>query len=199
MEASGKQRNGTIRHVALLRGINVGGKNKLPMRDLAAIFAAAGCTGVETYIQSGNVVFSAPPHVGAGLPAEISGKIKKRFGLAVPVVVRTCEELSAVLAQNPFLKKGAAEDALHVMFLAELPAPAAVAALDPQRSPGDAFVVRGREIYLHLPNGVAASKLTNAYFDTKLGTVATARNWRTVATLCRMAGGTSKAGPSEQV
>lgn len=154
-------------HLALLRGINLGGKNKLPMKDLVGFFAAAGCDDVRTYTQSGNVIFSASPDVAAQLPAVIPARIAERFGYRTPVVVRTADQLGDVIANNPFLAKGAAEKSLHVMFLADSPSPDRVAALDPERSPGDAFIVRAREIYLHLPNAVGRSKLSNDYFDTK--------------------------------
>jgi uncharacterized protein (DUF1697 family) len=88
-----------------------------------------------------------------------------------------------VISNNPFLKAGAAEKELHVLFLADLPASRSVRDLDPDRSPPDAFKVRGQEIYLRLPNGGARTKLTNQYFDSKLRTTSTARNWRTVTML----------------
>lgn len=174
-------------YIALLRGINLGGKNKLPMTDLIAIVSAAGCSDIQTYIQSGNVVFRAPAGLEARLAGQITSEVAKRVGLSIPVVLRTAAELAETLDHNPFLKMGAPEETLHVMFLAEQPNPRAVAGLDPGRSPGDAFAVRGREIYLRLPNGVARSKLTNAYFDAKLSTTSTARNWRTVTKLHEMA------------
>jgi uncharacterized protein (DUF1697 family) len=170
-------------HVAFLRGINVGGKNKLPMKDLSAIFVAAGCSDVETYIQSGNVICKTPPTRATKLPAEVTGAILERFGYRIPVVMRTADELRDVKGRNPFLAAGVDEDALHVAFLADAPSAAQVAALDARRSPPDEFVVRGREIFLHLPNGVARSKLTNAYFDGKLATTSTLRNWRTLMKL----------------
>jgi len=170
-------------YVALLRGINVGGKNKLPMRDLAAMFTEIGCTDVQTYIQSGNVVCSAAPGRAKELPDLVSRRMADRFGYRVPVVLRTADEFRRVAAGNPFLKAGADAALLHVAFLADLPAPRDVAALDPKRSPGDSFKVRGREIYLCLRSGVAGTKLTNAYFDSKLGTTSTLRNWRTVLKL----------------
>ena len=174
------------RHVALLRGINVGGKNMLPMADLAQMFVAEGCADVRTYIQSGNVIFSAPPELAAELAGKISARIMRKFRFTVPVVLRTAEQLAEVTAHNPFLKAGAAEEMLHVMFLADLPEPGRVAQLDAKRSTPDEFIVLGREIFLKLPNGVARSKLTNAYFDSKLGTVSTGRNWRTVLKLLEM-------------
>ncbi len=184
---SEKQGQRAQAHIALLRGINLGGKNKLPMKQLIEIFAAAGCRDIQTYIQSGNVVFNAPATVAARLPAEISAQIEKRLGLSTPVVLRSFPQLSQTIENNPFLKMGTPEEMLHVMFLAEQPSSAAVASLNPDQSPGDTFIVHGREIYLRLPNGVARSKLTNAYFDAKLATTSTQRNWRTVIKLHEMA------------
>lgn len=170
-------------YLALLRGINVGGKNKLPMKELRELFAAAGCQDVRTYIQSGNVLFRASREVAAMLPDTIRAGIQERFGLRVPVVLRTVAEMEAVIRENPYPDEDAGSRHLHVVFLADRPDESRVAQLDPDRSPPDTFVVRGKEIYLHLPNGAAETKLTNAYFDAKLGTISTGRNWRTVNTL----------------
>jgi uncharacterized protein (DUF1697 family) len=172
-------------HVALLRGINVGGNNALPMKDLAQMFSDAGCKAVRTFIQSGNVIFDAP--AGApGIGDAVKAKIEKRYGYRIPVVIRTSEQLLKTIRGNPFLKAGADEKTLHVYFLADSPKANAVAGLDPGRSAPDAFHVRGQEIYLHLPNGMARTKLTNAYFDSKLSTICTARNWATVLKLAAM-------------
>ena len=172
-------------HVALLRGINVGGKNPLPMQELVRMFDAAGCANVRTYIQSGNVIFDAS--AGASKVAQIvSASIEKRFGYRIPVVLRTAAQLRKTIGANPFLKAGADEKALHVYFLADAPKAAAIAGLDAARSAPDVFHVLGQEIFLHLPNGMARTKLTNAYFDSKLATVSTARNWATVLKLAEM-------------
>ena len=175
-----------MKHVALLGAINLGGKNKLPMKDLAAMFVAAGCRDVVTYIQSGNVVFSAPAAVLKKLPRTISQRIADDFGHKVPVVIRSHEQIADVVRGNPFLNAGEPEKTLHVVFLANLPGSEAVAKLDPQRSPPDRFIVVGQHIYLHLPNGVGHSKLTNAWMDSKLSTISTARNWNTVLNLYEM-------------
>jgi len=173
-------------YVALLRGVNVGGKNKLPMRDLAALLAKAGCTDVRTYIQSGNAVFCATPDLAKRIPQVITEAIARKLGFRVPVVLRSDKEIQAVVDGNPFLKSVTDTKALHVGFLADRPDPRRVAALDPKRSPGDSFEVRGREIFFCLPNGFARTKLTNAYFDSTLATFSTFRNWRTVQTLLEM-------------
>lgn len=169
---------------ALLRGINVGGKNLLPMKALAEIFAAAGCTEVKTYIQSGNVVFRHGRTIDAAAAARAA--IAARFGLKVPMIVRSAAEMAKTIAGNPFPDRGIDEAWLHVMFLEDEPAAALIAGLDPERSQPDEFAVIGREVFLHLPNGAAKTKLTNAYFDAKLKTVGTQRNWRTVLTLAEM-------------
>lgn len=171
-------------YVALLRGINVGGKNKLPMTELSAIFVQSGCFNVQTYIQSGNVIFKS---AGAkGLADRVAEVIDMRFGFEAPVVMRTAEEWSVIAKTHPLAKSHAEPDSLHVAFLAHRPDERRVTALDPTRSPGDSLLVRDREVYLLLPNGVAKSKLTNAYFDSALGTTCTIRNWRTVQAIADM-------------
>ena len=173
------------RYVALLRGINVGGKNKLPMADLRDIFAAAGCESVKTYIQSGNVVFEASQDLAERAPGIVTGAIRQKFGYETAVVVRSGDELRQVAASNPFDTTGDPRF-LQVAFLEDTPGPEAVSRLDPERSPPDAFEVRGRHVYLHYPNGVARSKLTNEYLASRLRTASTMRNWRTVLTLLKM-------------
>jgi uncharacterized protein (DUF1697 family) len=103
------------------------------------------------------------------------------------VVLRTAEQLAAAVRDNPL--SGIPPEMLYLYFLAGQPDAARVAQLDPNRSKPDAFIVRGREIYLHLPNGAGRTKLTNAYFDAKLAVISTARNWRTVLKLLELMGG----------
>ena len=175
-------------YIALLRGINVGGKNKLPMKVLAELFRDAGCEHVQTYIQSGNVVFQAMPALASRIPALIAKAISESFGYRVPAVTSTADELREIARDNPFLRSDADPKTLRVVFLMERPATDGVADLDPTRSTPDAFLVRGREIYLQCPGGMARTKLTNQYFDSRLGTTSTARNWRTVLKLLDLAG-----------
>ncbi len=169
-------------NVALLRGINVGGKAKLPMKDLVAIFQAAGATAVSTYIQSGNVLFEAAHP--AKIVEAVTAEINRLYQYPGRIVLRTAAELRAAYKHNPFA--GAPLETLHVYFLADLPAKASIAALDFNRSPGDSFIVKGREVFLHLPGGMARTKLTNVYFDRQLATVSTARNWNTVGKLIEL-------------
>jgi uncharacterized protein (DUF1697 family) len=170
-------------HVALLRAINVGGRNALPMKDLARLCEDAGCRDVVTYIQSGNVAFHAPAALAKKLPATLARAIEAHAKIAVPVIVRDAAALTAVARENPFLKAGADPSELHVGFLADAPPAERVAALDPRRSPPDEFVVRGAEIYFRFPRGVGRSKLSVTYFDGKLATTTTLRNWRTLGAL----------------
>jgi uncharacterized protein (DUF1697 family) len=172
--------------VALLRGINVGGKNKLPMKELIALFEGAGCVDVRHYIQSGNLVFGASAALAKRVSTLLPASIEREFALKVPVVVRSRGELRAVAKAHPLVDVGV--EALHVVFLADAPSAAAIASLDSNRSPPDTFIVRGSEIYVACPNGVGNSKLTNAYFDSKLKTVSTGRNWRTVQKLVEICG-----------
>jgi uncharacterized protein (DUF1697 family) len=173
-------------YLALLRGINLGPKNKILMPDLVEVFTKAGCKDVRTYIQSGNVVFEATRELSTRLPELIAKEIQRRFGHKVPVMLRTTGEMREVVRKNPFLKEGAAEDILHVMFLTDLPKPGAAKSLDPERSPPNRFIVRGKEIYLLFPAGFARTKLTSSYFDSKLATIGTVRSWRTVTKLLEL-------------
>lgn len=175
-------------YVALLRGINVGGKHKLLMKDLAEVFSSSNCTNVRTYIQSGNVVFCAPPGLAEKLAAALEKKIETRFGFPAPVIIRSHDQLARIARGNPFLSRSGAEKMLHIVFLADEPSAEAISKLDPQRSPGDEFRVLGSEIFLYLPNGAGNSKLTNAYFDSRLSTISTGRNWATVLKLLEMTG-----------
>jgi uncharacterized protein (DUF1697 family) len=173
--------------VALLRGLNVGGKNKLPMAELKAVFVDLGATDVDTYIQSGNVWFTLALAAAPALASAVSTTLAERCGVRTPVVIRSAADFAAVARAHPFAARAAnlpdKPETLHVVFLAGAPAPDRAALLDPARSPPDEFELCGREIFLFAPNGLARSRLTNDYFDRTLGTVSTLRNWRTVQAL----------------
>ncbi len=184
--SSAKASHRSTEYVALLRGINLGGNNRLAMKELVEMFVEAGCNDVSTYIQSGNVLFTAPGPLVKGLPELVAKEIAARYGYRVPVIVRSAEQLAQTIRDNPFLQAGESEKTLHVYFLAHLPTVSAVQKLDPNRSPPDSFRVVHQEIYVHLPNSMARTKLTNAYFDSKLSTTSTARTWGTVCKLFAM-------------
>jgi uncharacterized protein (DUF1697 family) len=170
------------RSVALLRGINVGGKRKLPMPKLVAAFVDAGCRNVSTYIQSGNVLFRPPPDFDAGpesLARHLEGVVEEVAGFAVPVVVRTGHELDTIVSAQPFVNED--DTKLHVAFLGAEPAPEAVLSFGGQAVAPDTFALVGSDLYLHLPNGMGRSRLGLAV--DRLKVVVTVRNWRTVNTL----------------
>jgi uncharacterized protein (DUF1697 family) len=170
---------------ALLRGINVGGRNKIPMADLKEVFASLGHEDVASYVQSGNVVFrsSAAESTIAG---ELERAVAKAFGLEISVLIRTGPELKAIAKAGRFAKREQDIAKLHVVFLDRSPAKAAIATLDPERSPGDEFQVGRREIYLHFPAGSGRTKLTLDYFEKRLGVRGTARNWNTLLKLIEL-------------
>jgi uncharacterized protein (DUF1697 family) len=183
----GGKASGEDSYVALMRGLNVGGNNRLPMVDLVAIFEEAGCKEVRTYIQSGNVLFQASSRLATKLPTIIEQAIQKRFGYQVPVVMRPARSLTKLAKSNPFLIAGHEPKGLYLMFLATLPSPESLDALDAQRGRPDQFAVRGDHVYLYYPNGSARSKLTTAYFDKTLRTTSTVRNWNTLTKLVELA------------
>jgi uncharacterized protein (DUF1697 family) len=172
-------------YVALLRGINVGGKNKVAMKALAELFASLGHTQVVTYIQSGNVVFNTAKAAGP-VAAALEGEIAGAFGVESPVVLRTKAELAAVAEHNPFLTADADITKLQVTFLDQAPTKEALARLEPDACPPDEFAVRGREIYSRCPNGFGRSKLV-PYLERRLPAPrCTTRNWNTVTKLLAM-------------
>ncbi len=172
--------------VALLRGINVGGKHSVPMAELRAVCLALGWTEVVTYIQSGNVRFRA---VGVEdvLASKLATALAERFGFAVPVVVRSGASLRASLAANPFAAEGSDPALGMIAFMSSVPGADRAATLDPNRSPPDRFSVVGADVFLHLPNGAARTKLTVDWLERHLGGTATMRNLRTVAALADLA------------
>jgi uncharacterized protein (DUF1697 family) len=174
-------------YVSMLRGINVGGHKKIRMDQLRASFEALGFERVKTYIQSGNVVFTAPKAAPVGLCKKIETRIQGDFGHSVSVVVRTAEEMNQVLNNNPFLKdNGIDPEKLHVMFLSNAPEPSAMEKVAVLASLPQQVRCIGQELYLYLPNGVAESFVMKKPVDRLLGVVTTMRNWRTVSTIHQM-------------
>jgi len=172
--------------VALLRGVNVGAANRLAMAALQAAVENAGGGKVETLLQSGNVVFDAPADEGEAIAARARASLACAANIDASIVLRDGDAWRRLVARNPFLAAGADPDALHAACLSAAPSAERLARLEPDRSPPDAFVVVGADVYLKLPNGVARSRMTNAWFDARLGVVSTMRNWRTVTKLAAM-------------
>jgi uncharacterized protein (DUF1697 family) len=182
---------GQATYVALLRGINLGARNKVAMADLRELFTELGAEDVSTYVQSGNVVFSSGL-ARAKLEKAVVEKIKDSLGLELAVVVLTEAELARVVTANPFAKAQSDPLKLHVTFLGKKPAAKNVGALKELEFEPDEFEVAPKAVYLHCPQGYGRSKLSNAFFEKQLGVPATTRNWRTVTTLAELAGNTKQ-------
>lgn len=174
------------RHIALLRGINLGSRNRISMPDLREALEAAGFEDVRTYVQSGNVVLSIKAS-----PTQVARKVEKqvadRFGLDIDVVVRTRDELADVVRRNPLGEVATEPKRYQVTFLARKPDRTLVRKLEAARIDPEEFVVSGREIYAWHPKGVARSRLWAQLADRRLGVTATARNWATVTKLLALA------------
>jgi len=166
-------------YIALLRGINVGGKNSLPMRDLRDILQSLGCGQVKTYIQSGNIVChsDAKPEL---LRAKITVAIEQKFGFAPFVLLLSATEFQVIVAANPFPEAIAMPKSLHVVFLARPAVNPDRAMLEALRSPTERYVLTANALYLNAPDGIGGSRLAGR-LEHCLGVATTARNWRTVS------------------
>jgi uncharacterized protein (DUF1697 family) len=173
-------------YVALFRGINVGGKNALPMRELVAILEYLGALRVKTYIQSGNAVFSSKDEDISQLANQIRFEIKKRRRFEPHVFLLRPEDLERAIKQNPFPEVEADPRALHAGFLADVPKRPDLKTLESLKSASERFRLIDQIFYLHAPEGVGRSKLA-ANAERLLGVAMTDRNWRTVTTIWRMA------------
>jgi uncharacterized protein (DUF1697 family) len=173
--------------IALLRGINVGGKNLLPMKELVAMLGDLGAHNVKTYIQSGNAVFVWKGKDTSQLSNRITAEIKKRRGFDPHVLLLEIEDLESVIQQNPFPAEAEADPkALHAGFLAATPKHPDLKTLESLKSNSERFRLVDSVFYLHAPEGVGRSKLA-ARAERLLGVPMTDRNWRTVRTLWQMA------------
>lgn len=174
-------------YIALLRGINVGGKHRLPMSDLKLLLEKNGCVDVRTYIQSGNVILSSPTRDRAALEKQITAAIAKRHGFAPRVLLLTCAEFENAAAENPFPQAAENPTSLHLVFLDAPPKNPDFKSLEALRTGNEAFALKGKVFYLHTPDGFGQSKLAERagrFLGVDSGT---ARNWRTVTTLLEMA------------
>jgi uncharacterized protein (DUF1697 family) len=175
--------------VALLRGINVGGKNRIPMAELRSLCERLGYRNVRTLIQSGNVVLDGRGKPAA-LEADLERGIARSLGLEIPVVARTAESFASCLALNP-LREASASDPSHVLLglSKSRPTPGAARALQERATAGERIEVVGEALWFHYPLGVGRSKLTPALIDRLVGSTVTARNVTTATKLVELAGG----------
>jgi uncharacterized protein (DUF1697 family) len=172
--------------ISLFRGINVGGKNSLPMKELVGILEELGCQNVKTYIQSGNVVFKTNERNISGLSDRLSAEINKRRGFAPSVLVLRIKELEKIVANNPFPEVHDDPQTLHVGFLAAVPKKPDLKKLENLREKNERFQLINNAFYLHAPDGIGRSKLA-ANSERLLGVSMTDRNWRTVGKILEMA------------
>ncbi len=175
------------RYVGLLRGINVGGHKKVPMAQLREALAGVGWTGVRTYLQSGNVVFTVPgEEPDAEVRQALERVIAERFGFDVPCLVRTGEEVEAVAAACPYPVEEIDHAKLIVLFLDHDPGEGHFAGLDREAFAPDTFRHLGSAVYCHFPDGMGRSKLGPALEAVRPRVLMTGRNWRTVGKLIEL-------------
>jgi uncharacterized protein (DUF1697 family) len=174
-------------YVALLRGINLGARNRLAMADLRRVLEELGFERVRTHLQSGNAVFKAGIRSAAAVEKAVEQAIMDQLGMDVRVLVRTPAQLRKVLAVNPFGARATDHARYMVVFLEKPLTKKAVADVDPEKYLPEEYAVDGRHLYLWLPDGSHASKLARTLSEQKLGVVGTLRNWRTVTKLAEMA------------
>ena len=166
--------------VAILRGINVGGKNKIKMDDLRGAVERSGLKKVRSYIQSGNLVFESGVRSVPNLQNQIRATIEADFGLTVPVIVRSGKVFRETIEQNPWCEDpGIDPKHLHVTFFDQKPAKTKIDAVQQPAGSDDPFRCFESAAYIVCPNGYSNTKLTNAFFESKLGVVCTTRNWKT--------------------
>lgn len=168
--------------IAILRGINVSGAKPIKMDALRNTFQKQGFENVATYIQSGNVVFTAAEKETTKLASKITESIKTDFGFDVPVIVLSAAELQTITENNP-LNDGTKDEA----FLAEKPAAINFNDIEAKKQGEEEIMISGKVIYLFCPHGYGKTKLTNTFLESKLKVAATTRNWKTTCELLRMA------------
>lgn len=177
-------------YVAMLRGINVAGKRIVKMEALRKSMESLGFGYVQTYVQSGNLVFRTEERSLPSVSRKIEERLETDFGFSIPVCLKALKDLEKVIVANPFLQEAGIEpSALHVTFLSELPSKAALPRLEAVAAAAapDRMFAEGMQIYLHCPDGYGRTKLSNNVIESKLSVGATTRNWKTVNTLLAMA------------
>jgi uncharacterized protein (DUF1697 family) len=175
--------------IALLRSVNVLGKNMIKMPELVRAFEKAGFKNVRTYIQSGNILFETKEESAVVLSAKIRELISKKFGLTIQVVVLAPQELAEIIALNPFVKKAGIDlTKQHVTFLDRDIDPGKAEKLISYHYPPDEIIIGNRAVYVHCPDGYSRTKYHNNFIEKKLAANATSRNWNTCLKLLEMSG-----------
>lgn len=173
-------------YVALFRGINVGGKNILPMKELITLLEGLGCREVKTYIQSGNVVFQCQQKEARRLSRQIGTAVNENHGFEPHVLLLIAQDLAKAAASNPFPEAEDEPKSLHLNFLDALPKEPDLPALERLKKENERFKLQDKIFYLHAPDGIGRSKLA-ANAERLLGVPMTGRNWRTVGKIMELA------------
>lgn len=203
-------------YISILRGINVGGQKKILMADLKKLYESLGFNDIQTYIQSGNVIFNyqnpenkngnnnndnkitlaelqnkIQENLSLQIVEQITNKIAEQYNIEVPVIIRNVEEMESCIKNNPFIGKYADLDKFHVSFLSQKPTQSNIDKLNDKFKEGnfgaDEYVILAKEVYLYCPDGYGITKLSNNFLENKLKVIATTRNWKTVNELFRIA------------
>jgi uncharacterized protein (DUF1697 family) len=175
-------------YISILRGINLGGHNTIKMDALKELFVGIGAVNIQTYIQSGNVVYQSDDKNSEELNVLISDEIRRQFGFDVPTMTTTFDELNHIVGSNPFAVDETKEPSfLHVTFLADKPLSENAAKINTAEYLPDEFLLSGKAVYLYCPNGYGKTKLSNSFFERKLKVSATTRNWKTTSELLTIA------------
>jgi uncharacterized protein (DUF1697 family) len=176
-------------YISFLRGVNMTGHNSIKMADLAALYSNLGLIKPETFIQSGNVIFSSDKELTSDdLAVEIEKAINIRYGYNVPAMIRTVPEMKSIISSNPYLVESDFDPAkMAVIFLHDSPTDSQKQKVADVNYPPDKFKISGNEIYTFCPNGFGRTKIYTNFFENKMKVTGTARNWKTVTTILELA------------
>lgn len=180
----------TATYVALLRAVNVAGRNQVAMSDLRGMLTDLGFDDVKSLLQSGNLIFKTGAGAGAAIEARLEAETTKRLGVKTAYIVRTAKEMDAVIANNPFPAEAERDPGhLVVVFLKDAPTASAVEALRAAIKGPELVQAKGKHAYIVYPDGIGRSRLTSALIDARLGSQGTGRNWNTIVKLAALAKG----------
>jgi uncharacterized protein (DUF1697 family) len=175
------------KYISLLRGINISGQKLIKMPDLVDLYKSIGFQNIETYLQSGNVLFNSKSKEAKEISGIIEKEIKKKFGFDVSVLIKTRNDFKKIIKNNPYLKKSNAETKMfYVTLLFDKPDKELLRKLSNQKTGNDEFFIYVDTVYINCPEGYGRTKVNNNFFEKKLNVTATTRNWNTVNMLLKL-------------
>lgn len=176
-------------YISFLRAVNMTGHNSIKMTDLASLFNNLGFKDAETFIQSGNVIFSSTEDlVISDASVKIEKAILEKFNFTIPVMLRTVSDIKDIFTYNPFLNRDKFDPSkMAVIFLYEEPSEDQQLKVKDIEYPPDQFQIIQKEIFIYCPNGFGKTKLYTNFFEKKMGVTGTARNWKTISTILNIA------------